>query len=106
MHRSRSWACARVEVAAQGSGSQVLQHVADGGGGDADVGLWREREQVVARFGRERQAADELVKDLFRERLAAREIFQSFVSVGQAVLAHHDLHGLAEDFPDTSQVTL
>src|SRR6478609_6375349 len=82
------------------------EHVAHAGGGDADVTARGEREQVVARFGGQREAADELVQDVFGERAAARELFELLVGFGQAVLAHHDLYRFAQHLPDLGEVAL
>ncbi len=46
------------------------------------------------------------MQDLFGQRLTAREIFQLLVGVGQAVFAHHDLHGFTQDLPDAGQIAL
>jgi ribulose 1,5-bisphosphate synthetase/thiazole synthase len=55
-------------------------------------------------FGRNGQRGDEALHQLARDGLAAREVLQLVVGVGQAVAAHHGLHRLGQHFPGGVQV--
>ena len=72
----------------------------------ADIGARGQRQQLLARFGRHLERADEFLQRLARDALAARQFLQLLVRILDAVAAHHRLHRLGQHFPGVVQVCL